>query len=58
MIKEKTLSDSEKKELPHKAIDKLKEALEIDSDFSEARKRLELLIAKEKETLEDFLEKK
>lgn len=47
----------EKKELISKAIEKLKEALEIDNDFPEAKKRLELLIAREKETLGGFLEK-
>ncbi len=47
----------EKKELISKAIEKLKEALEIDNDFPEAKKRLELLIAREKETLDGFLEK-
>lgn len=48
----------EKKELVSKAIEKLKEALNIDNNFPEAKKRLELLIAKEKETLDGFLEKK
>lgn len=47
----------EKKELIQKAIEKLKEALELESDFPEAKKRLELLLSKEKESLDSLLKK-
>lgn len=47
----------EKKDLIQKAIEKLKEALEIDKNFPEAQKRLELLFVKEQKTLDSLLKK-